>query len=98
MVLGRIVGPVAFLFSTRRKVYKLRRKYDKLREKADKTRDRQKRSAVLSVLDQIEPNIVILEEQNVSRFERGRMMNFAKSGLRKAEEILKDKKYEKRKV
>lgn len=98
MVLGRIAGPVAFMFSSRRKTYKLRKKYDKLREKADKTRSREKRNAMLAVLDQIEPNIVILEEQNVSRFEKGRMMNFVKSRLMKAEQIMKDKKYEKGKV
>jgi hypothetical protein len=89
MTLGGITGPLLFLFSRRHKIYKLRRKYDKLREKANKVRDVSKRSSVFSVLDQVEPNLVILEEQNVSRGERNRMIKYIGSGLLKAEQILK---------
>ncbi|MDI6721296.1 MAG: hypothetical protein QMD85_02820 [Candidatus Aenigmarchaeota archaeon] len=91
MVLKRIAGPVLFLFSKRRNVFKLRKRYDRIREKANKLRDVQKRNAVFSVLDQIEPNLNILEEQNVSRFERSRMMKYVAAGLKKADEIRKSK-------
>ena len=70
MVLGRILGPLAFLVSKRHKIYKLRKKYDRIREKANKVKDYEKRNSIFSILDQIEPNLVILEEQNLSRLER----------------------------
>jgi len=89
MVLGRILGPLAFLVSKRHKIYKLRKKYDRIREKANKVKDYEKRNSIFSILDQIEPNLVILEEQNLSRLERGRTMNFVGSGIRKSEQILK---------
>ncbi|MBI2172582.1 MAG: hypothetical protein HYT73_00025 [Candidatus Aenigmarchaeota archaeon] len=89
MVLGRITGPLLFLVSRRHKIYKLRKKYDRVREKANKIRDYEKRNSIFSILDQVEPNLVILEEQNLSRLERGRTLKFVGSGIRKSEQILK---------
>ncbi len=80
---------IRFLLSPRSKIYRLRKKYDHLREKADKIRQREKRLSVLSILDQIESTLVILEEQNVSRFERHRMASYVRAGLEKAKVIMK---------
>ncbi len=89
MVLGRIFGPLSFLISRRHRIYKLRKKYDRIREKTNKVKDYEKRSSIFSVLDQVEPNLVILEEQNLSRLERGRTLKFVSAGIRKSEQILK---------
>lgn len=91
MIAGRITGYISFRLSKRYKIYKLRKRYDKAREKADKIRDAKRRAAILSVLDQVEPSIIILEEQNVSRFERGRMMRYVATGTRKARQMLREK-------
>ncbi|MBI2076408.1 MAG: hypothetical protein HYT72_04125 [Candidatus Aenigmarchaeota archaeon] len=94
---------IRFLLSPRRKIYRLRKKYDRLREKADKIRQQEKRVSVLSILDQLESTLVILEEQNVSRFEQHRMVGYVKSGLAKAKTIMKqpaqqDFQYQKRRL
>lgn len=84
-----ILDAIGFLLSPRRKIYRLRKKYDRLREKADRIKQREKRLSALSILDQIESTLVILEEQNVSRFERSRMVGYVKSGLEKAKIVMK---------
>lgn len=84
-----LLDGITFLFSPRRKIYSLRKKYDRLREKADKIRQREKRLSVLRILDQIEATLVILEEQNVSRFEQHRMAGYVKAGLEKARIVMK---------
>ena len=89
MVFKRIADSLAFLFSYRRKIYKLRKKYDKTREKVDKERGRDKRLSALKVLDQVEPTLVMLEEHDISRFERGRMARYVNSGIAQAKRNLK---------
>lgn len=89
MVLKKLSGFVVFLFSYRRRVYLLRKRYDRIREKADKERNSEKRLSALRILDHVEPTLIMLEEQNVSRFERGRMIRYVKSGIAQAKSSLK---------
>jgi len=89
MVLGRIAGYLRFLLSYRRKVFLLRKRYDRTREKADKIKSPEKRLAVLKLLDQIEPTLVMLEEHRISRFERGRMFSMVRKGVEQAKRELK---------
>jgi hypothetical protein len=91
MVVKRIAGYVGFLFSYRHKVYSLRKRYDRVRERADKMRNAEKRLYALKILDQIEPTLVMLEEQRVSRFERGRMIRSVNSGIKQARGVIKGK-------
>lgn len=83
---------LSYLVSYRRKIFKLRKKYDRTREKADKTKDRESRLSALKVLDQIEPTLIILEEQKVSRFERSKMFRFVNAGVEEAKTILNGRK------
>lgn len=80
-VLSKAFGFIPYLFSYRRKVFKIRKKYDRLREKADKQKNAQKRLSTLKILDNAERILVMLEEQRISRFERGRMMRQVKVTL-----------------
>ncbi len=91
MVIKRIAGYISFLLSYRHKVFALRKKYDRVRERADKIRNAEKRLYALKILDQIEPTIVMLEEQRVSRFERGRMIRYVNSGIKQARSVIKGK-------
>ena len=75
----------------KRKIYRLRKKYDRVREKADKIKSRELRLPILRVLDQVEPTLVMLEEQRVSRFERARMMKYVEAGIREAKRIMEAK-------
>ena len=90
-VIKKAVGFIPYLFTFRRKVYVLRKKYDRTREKTDKIRNRERRFAILKVLDQVEPTLVILEEQPVSRFQRGKMVKYVKSGIEEARKMIKTK-------
>jgi hypothetical protein len=67
-----------------RKVYFLRKDYDRVREKADRIRGRQKRLAILLVLDKVEPTLVMLEEQRLRPIEKKRMMLYVKKGVYEA--------------
>src|SRR3989344_713038 len=89
----RVVGFIPYLFTFRRKVYVLRKKYDRAREKTDKIKNRQRRFTILRVLDQVEPTLVMLEEQPVSRFQRGKMARFVKAGIVEARKMIKEKYY-----
>jgi hypothetical protein len=89
MVFGRIGGYLRFLLSYRRKVFSLRKKYDKTREKADKLGNPEKRLTVLRILDNIEPTLVMLEEQRISRFDRGRMFRIVRNGIDQAKREIK---------
>lgn len=80
----------------RRKVYRLRKKYDRMREKADRIKSREMRLPILRVLDQVEPTLVMLEEQKVSRFERARMMKYVGSGIREAKRVMEQKEKQKK--
>ena len=89
-VLSRAIGFIPYLLSYRRKIYKLRKNYDRIREKAIKQKNAQKRLSVLRILDQAHPTLVMLEEQRISRFERGRMMRYVKSAINEAKAVLKE--------
>jgi hypothetical protein len=83
-----VFGFLGFFLSWRRKVYLMRRKYDRTREKADKQKNLQKRMTALKVLDAVEPTLRILEEQRVSRFDRGRMLSSVKAEIERAKAVL----------
>ncbi len=89
MVLGRITGFVRFMLSPRRKIYGLRKKYNRLRERADRQGNKEKRLAILKLLDQIEPTLVLLEEQQITGYERNRMIGYVNSGIEQAKNVLK---------
>jgi len=78
-----------FGIGSRFKIYRLRKKYDRIRERADKVKDEAKRLSVLRTLDRIEPTLVMLEEQRLSRFDRSRMMGIVRAGIEEAKTILK---------
>ncbi|MBI2579011.1 MAG: hypothetical protein HYW26_04845 [Candidatus Aenigmarchaeota archaeon] len=77
-------------------VYRIRRRYDKARERADRIRNRMDRLAILRILDQAEPQLVILEEQSLSRNDRKRIFAYVKSGIIKAERMLQQLKERKK--
>ncbi|GEM_PF-3645637 len=85
------MGFFSRLFTFRGKIYSLRKKYDKIREKADREDNAEKRLNALKLLDQVEPTLVILEEQNISRFDRKRMVAVVDSGVEQAKAILEDR-------
>lgn len=85
-----ILNYIRFLLSYRHSVYKLRKKYDHIREKADR-QTATKRLASLRALDQVEPTLVMLEEQSISAFDRSRLARFVTQGIENAERILKEK-------
>ncbi len=88
-----ILDYLRYMFSYRRKVYTLRRRYDRAREKADKQKNTQKRLAALRALDQVEPTLVMLEEQNISRFDRGRLALYVIQGIENSRRMLKEEEY-----
>ena len=69
----------------------LRKKYDRLREKADKIKNRQFKGQLLKYLDQLEPTIIALEEQEQPRFERRRMIRYVKDGIESVGDMLAEK-------
>lgn len=85
-----VLDYLRYLFSYRHGIYKLRKRYDHVREKAD-TQSASKRLAALRALDQVEPTLVMLEEQNISGFERGRLVRYVMQGITNAERIIKEK-------
>ncbi len=86
-----VFGYLRYLLSYRRKVVSLRKKYDRVREKADKIGNSEKRTQVLRILDQVEPTLVMLEEQRISAFERGRMRRSVEQGIVSAKASIKQK-------
>lgn len=85
-----VLDAIAFLFSYRRKVYKIRKSYDRVREKTDKIKDPVKRTYILKSLDQVEPSLIVIEEQRLSRFERARMMLYVKQGIEQARQLMRE--------
>jgi len=88
---GMVLGFIRFLFSWRRQIWMLRRRWDRIRERADKTANREKRLNALRILDQVEPTLVLLEEQKISRFDRPRLIGQVKMGIMQARNILEEK-------
>ncbi|MBI4018677.1 MAG: hypothetical protein HY364_00300 [Candidatus Aenigmarchaeota archaeon] len=72
---------ITFFFSGRRDIYHLRKEYDRIREHVDKGEDEQKRVALLRMLDQLEPNMVMLEEQNLSGGDTRKLKLYVRSSL-----------------
>ncbi len=85
-----IFGFVSYMFSYRRRVYALRRKYDRVRENADK-QHASKRIEVLRILDQLEPTLVTLEEQDISGYDKSRFFGFVEQGIHNAENVMKQR-------
>lgn len=74
-----------------RSIYGLRKSYDRAREKADRTKDAAKRMQALRLLDRVEPTLVMLEEQQLSRRDRGRFYVVVKQGIEQAKFVLEEK-------
>ncbi|MBI4170487.1 MAG: hypothetical protein HY514_02245 [Candidatus Aenigmarchaeota archaeon] len=70
----------------------LRKKYDRAREKADKLKDRNRKLQILRMLDQLEPTLIALEEQDQPKFERRRMASYVRDGIGHVQDILSEKK------
>ncbi len=70
----------------------LRKKYDRAREKADKLKDRNRKLQILRMLDQLEPTLIALEEQEQPKFERRRMVSYIRDGIAQIQDMLKEKK------
>lgn len=85
-----ILDYLRYILSYQHSVYSLRKKYDRIREHADKQAGT-KRMAALRALDQVEPTLVMLEEQNISRFDRGRLARYVMQGIESARSIMKEK-------
>ena len=56
------------ILSRRPKPVAVRHKYDKVREKVDKLPRIEKRIELLKLLDQLEPQIVMMEEHHMNNF------------------------------
>ena len=69
-------------------VPKLRKQYDRAREKADKIKDRGKKLQILRMLDQVEPTLIALEEQEPPKFERRRMISYVRDNVERAQEMI----------
>ncbi len=69
----------------------IRKKYDRVREKADKLKDKEKKMRLLRLLDQFEPTLIALEEQELPKFEKKKRTAYVKDGIEQAEKILKEK-------
>ncbi len=82
------ISDIFYIILRRSKAYRLRKKYDNLREKADTIKDPRRRTSLLKTLDQIEPTLIILEEQPITRMEKKRMQLLISSELEKAKLFL----------
>jgi len=65
----------------RNDAYVIRRRYDRLREAVDKMRDKNKKIYLLRALDQMEPTLLMIEEQPVSLMEKRRMIRYLNTGI-----------------
>jgi hypothetical protein len=77
----------------RSNILHLRKKYDRLREKSDRVTSRDRRLALLRMLDQIEPSIIVLEEHFVSHYEKKRMAYRIERNLSDVQNLLADKEF-----
>ena len=69
----------------------LRKKYDRAREKSDKIKDKNKKLQLLRLLDQLEPTLIALEEQDQPKFERRRMASYVRDGVDQINDMLSQK-------
>lgn len=82
---------MAFWLFGRDPVPGLRKKYDRIREKADRIKDKDKKLRILRLLDQVEPTLIALEEQDQPRFERRRMASYVRDAVEQANDMLAEK-------
>jgi hypothetical protein len=82
MVLGLYGNPVV----------KLRKKYDRLREKTDRLKEKNQKLQILRYLDQLEPTLIALEEQEQPKFEKRRMVSYVRDGLESIEDMFSGQK------
>jgi len=82
------MGFLSRLFTFQGTVYGLRKRYDRMRERADREDDTGRRMQALKILDQAEPTLVLLEEQRISRYDRGRLVATVESGIEQAKAVL----------
>jgi len=97
MVVRRVLGWFAFLLSARKDVYNIRKKYDEIREDMVRKKKTQRTLQILRLLDQLEPQIITLEEQDLHYRDRRKMILFIKTSLKDIKEKSKkvDKKIQK---
>lgn len=82
-----------FFFGFDRKIRGLRKKWCKLRLKALK-KSKEERNNLLNKLDDIEQQLIILEEQELTRIDRSRISEEIEKNLKEVEKLLKSKKEE----
>ena len=73
-------------------VVKLRKKYDRLREKTDRLKEKNQKLQILRYLDQLEPTLIALEEQEQPKFEKRRMVSYVRDGLESIEDMFSGQK------
>ena len=83
-------NPLGFIFGHGRKIRKLRKRWDRLREKTLK-KDQSLKSRLLTKEDQIEQNLRILEERQLHRGERERLIKELEIDLAEIKGLLNSK-------
>jgi len=71
------------------KIRRLRNRWNRLRNKALK-QEKEKRIRLLEMLDDVENDLRVLEEQELTRVDRYRIMRNVENGLREVEISLKE--------
>ena len=71
------------------KIRRLRNRWNRLRNKALK-QEKEKRIRLLEMLDDVENDLRVLEEQELTRVDRYRIMRNVENGLREVEINLKE--------
>lgn len=77
-------------FGWRTSVRRLRKRWDRAREKALRKKDPLRRMA-LEKLDAIQSNLIILEEQNLTRVDRVRLAKEVEIGIAEVRGLLESK-------
>ena len=85
-------GFIKYFFSNRRGVYTIRRNYDKIREDVVKKEESQEKIIILRMLDQVEPNIATLEEQNLSGSDKRKLKLLIRTSLERIKMRMKPRK------
>ncbi|MBI4014621.1 MAG: hypothetical protein HY365_01565 [Candidatus Aenigmarchaeota archaeon] len=83
---------IRFFLSGKGDVYHLRKEYDRMREEVDKKPKQQERMALLRVLDQTEPSIAMLEEQNLPGNDGRKLKMFVRVSLAKVKASMHEAK------
>ena len=88
------MGLVDFL-SGKPKVGRIRHGYDKLREKVDRVPRIEKRIELLRMLDQIEPQVAMMEEHHMSNFELKKTAEYVSHSLNRVKLLMDEEKAKK---